>query len=170
MKRTLLFDFSVNKEKKTIQVKREIDASIDLVWAAWTEPELIDQWWAPKPYQAKTKSMDFREGGHWLYAMVGPDGIAHWCRADFKKIEVRKYYSGLDNFCNEAGEINKDFPQAFWQNSFSEQDSITLVEVLIEYESLSDLEKYIEMGFKEGFTAALENLDQYVEAQFKHRK
>ena len=62
MKRALLFDFSVDKEKNTINVKREFAAELSMVWAAWTEPELLDLWWAPRPYYTKTKSMDFREG------------------------------------------------------------------------------------------------------------
>ncbi|WP_431215080.1 SRPBCC family protein [Puia sp. P3] len=68
----LQFDFTVNKEKNTIDVQREFAADLDLVWDAWTKPELLDLWWAPKPYQTRTKSMDFREGGFWLYAMISP--------------------------------------------------------------------------------------------------
>ncbi|WP_312302176.1 hypothetical protein [Chryseobacterium sp.] len=50
MKSNLLFDFSVNKENNTIVVKREFNANLELVWQAWTTAELLDQWWAPKPY------------------------------------------------------------------------------------------------------------------------
>jgi uncharacterized protein YndB with AHSA1/START domain len=76
-------DFSVEKETATVKVKREFAAPIDKVWAAWTRAELLDQWWAPKPWQARTKVLDFREGGMWLYAMIGPDGIEEYCRADY---------------------------------------------------------------------------------------
>ena|ERR1700752_1514791 len=164
MKTSLLFDFSVDKENKKINVKREFDAPVDTVWAAWTQPALLDQWWAPKPYVAKTKSMDFREGGQWLYAMIGPDSdVPMWSLADYKKIEPLKSFSGLDAFCDENGNINMDFPRSLWQVSFNEEDETTTVEVAIEYEKLADLEKYIEMGFKEGFTMALGNLDDLLE-------
>lgn len=49
MNTPLLFDFSVNKENKTIHVTREFAANRELVWKAWTTAELLDQWWAPKP-------------------------------------------------------------------------------------------------------------------------
>ena len=65
----LAFDFSVNKENNTINVKRVFAAALPLVWDAYTNSEILDQWWAPKPWKARTKTMDFREGGHWLYAM-----------------------------------------------------------------------------------------------------
>ena len=169
MNKNLLFDFSVNKENKTITIHRDFAAPLDLVWAAWTTPELLDQWWAPKPYQTRTKTMDFREGGVWHYAMVGPTNDTHWCRADYQKIEPLKSYSGLDAFCDEAGNVNLDFPRSLWANTFEEKGQTTEVHIVITYQALADLEKIIELGFKEGFTAALGNLDQYLEAQFKRR-
>jgi len=63
MNSILQFDIIVNKENNTIQVNREFAANLDLVWAAWTEADILDQWWAPKPYMTITKSLDLREGG-----------------------------------------------------------------------------------------------------------
>lgn len=166
----LKFDFTVNKQTNSIEVTREFAADLDLVWAAWTTPELLDQWWAPKPYQTKTKYMNFTVGGHWLYAMIGPNNETHWCRADYKSIDTKKSFSGLDAFCNEKGEINTDFPRSLWNNSFNSVSAErTEVNIRISYETLADLEKIVELGFKEGFTMALGNLDQYLEAQFKLR-
>src|SRR5882762_9471019 len=110
MNPNLLFDFSVNKDSNTINVKREFAADLPLVWDAWTKPELLDQWFAPKPYQTRTKSMDFREGGAWLYAMISPENVTHWCRTGYKKIEVRQRFSGSDSFCDEEGNVNTEFP------------------------------------------------------------
>jgi uncharacterized protein YndB with AHSA1/START domain len=157
-------NFSVDKENKIIKVEREFAAPVSTVWAAWTESRLLDQWWAPKPWQARTKTMDFREGGHWLYAMVGPDGSEQWARADFKSISPLKSYAMLDAFCDEAGNIDQTFPRSSWTNRFSGHSNSTLVSIEIAYEQLADLEKIIEMGFKEGFTAALENLDELIRA------
>lgn len=165
MNTNLLFDFSVDKENKTINVTREFAAERSLVWNAWTNPEIIDLWWAPKPYQTKTKSMDFRVGGTWLYAMIGPDNFIHWCRADYKSIEAGKSFSGLDAFCDEEGNINSDFPRSLWNNSFRDNGDSTIVNISISYESLADLEKIIELGFKEGFTMAMGNLDDYFASQ-----
>jgi len=163
MNSNLLFDFSVDKENKTITVKRQFAAGLDQVWAAWTQPELLDQWWAPKPYRVETKSMDFREGGSWLYAMISPENEAHWCRADYKEVNSRKRFSALDAFCDAEGNINTGFPRSFWTNSFSGNGETTTVDIVITYEDLADLEKILEMGFKEGFTMGLGNLDELLE-------
>lgn len=169
MNTQLFFDFTVNKETNTIYVQREFAAGIDLVWDAWTKPALLDLWWAPKPYQTRTKTMDFREGGYWLYAMVSPENAAHWCRADYKKITPKKGFTGLDAFCDEEGNVNAEFPRSTWANVFSEGANTTTVSIKIAYESLADLEKVIQMGFREGFAMAMENLDQYIESQFRLR-
>ncbi len=165
MKKSLLFDFTVNKESNTINVNREFAAPLDMVWDAWTKPEILDQWWAPKPWQAKTKSMDFKVGGMWLYAMVSPANEAHWCKADYQKIEEQKNYSLADAFCDENGNVNSDFPRSQWTNIFTGNTDTTTVNISIEYENLADLQQIIELGFKEGFSMGLENLDRYLEEQ-----
>jgi uncharacterized protein YndB with AHSA1/START domain len=159
MNPTIIFNFQVDKENKTIRVERSFDAPANLVWAAWTQAELLDQWWAPKPYQTKTKFMDFRDGGYWLYAMTGPNEECHWCRADYQDITPQQRFSVLDAFCDEQGTVNTDFPRSFWTNEFSGAGDTTTVHINIRLDSLADLERIIEMGFKEGFTAGLENLD-----------
>ncbi len=174
MNSNLKFDFIVNKTNNTVNVKREFVANLELVWEAWTNPEILDQWWAPKPYKTRTKLMDFREGGVWLYEMFNTDSEkqheCHWCKNDYHRIEHQKNFSGLDAFCDENGTVNTDMPRTLWTNTFTENAGITSVNIVAKYDSLADLEKIIEMGFKEGFTMALENLDQYIETQFKLRK
>lgn len=170
MKSSLLFDFTVNKDNNTVHVTREFNADLALVWEAWTNPEILDQWWAPKPFQTKTKSMDFRVGGMWLYAMVGPENETHWCKAVYEEITPLKSYTYTDNFCDDQGVVAMPFPNSNWTNSFSSSGDITKVSIVIRYESLDALEKIIEFGFKEGFTMAMENLDQYIQARFQLRQ
>lgn len=174
MKNNLQFDFTVNKENNTVNVTREFAANLELVWEAWTNPEILDLWWAPKPYQTRTKSMDFKEGGMWLYEMYNTESKdqqeCHWCKNDYHKIVHQSMFSGLDAFCDENGEVNEAMPRTHWTNNFNSEGETTIVNIRATYDSLADLEKIIQMGFKEGFTMALENLDQYIEAQFKLRK
>lgn len=76
--------FTVDKANNQIRVKRSFNAPLDLVWAAWTNPEILEQWVAPKPWWAETKTKDFREGGFWHYAMIKEK---HWSRYDYQKIK-----------------------------------------------------------------------------------
>lgn len=167
MKSNLHFDFVVNKEKNTVNVIRDFNAELNLVWEAWTNPEILDQWWAPKPYKTQTKSMDFREGGMWLYAMISPQNELHWCKAHYLKIEKFKSFSHTDSFCDENGNIIQNFPTSNWTNVFKSFNDKTSVNITIQYHSLADLEQVIKMGFKEGFTMAMQNLDLFLEAKFR---
>jgi PhnB protein len=114
--------------------------------------------------------MDFREGGYWLYAMQGPNNEEHWARVDYLKIKPEQYFAAYDGFSDAHGKLNTSLPRNKWENSFSVKDEGTIVNILLSFDSLADLEKIIAMGFKEGFSAGLENLDQYIAAQFYLRK
>jgi uncharacterized protein YndB with AHSA1/START domain len=164
MSTNLAFDFSVDKANRTITVKREFAAGLPLVWDAYTKSEILDQWWAPRPWKAKTKTMDFREGGHWLYAMVGPNGEEHWAIANYKNIQVQKKFTGFDAFADSNGVINKNMPQSKWDAIFTGKGELTLVELHISYDDLAQLEETIKMGFKEGLSMAMEGLDELLPA------
>lgn len=163
MKNSPLFDFSVNKENKTIHIKREFDASVELVWQAWTTPELLDQWCAPNPYKTETKTLDFREGGFWHYALVSPEGKKHWSRYDYKKIEPQKSIMELRTFSDENGMIDPDFPRTKCTLIFSEIPiaigSKTLVTMTEKYGSPEMFEKMATTSHKKGFSSHLKNLD-----------
>ncbi|MBL7699921.1 MAG: SRPBCC domain-containing protein [Chitinophagaceae bacterium] len=153
---------TVNKDvaNKKITVVREFDAPVERVWKAWTEKESLDRWWAPRPWKAETKSMDFREGGSWLYAMVGPDGEKHWAAMNFKKIETNKGYTAEDYFADENGKRSGDLPGMNWKTTFAGSGDTTKVTIEITFSREEDLQKILEMGFEQGFLAALGNLDE----------
>lgn len=72
-------DFKVIDQDKQLIVTRKFNAPLPLVWKAFTTKELVEKWWAPKPYQCVIKSMEFKEGGFLHYYMLGPEGDKHWC-------------------------------------------------------------------------------------------
>lgn len=145
---------------KQLRIIRQFDAPLDWVWRAWTDPKLLDQWWAPKPWKAETRSMDFSVGGYWLYSMNGPDGEQHWARADYKHIVPLESFQAADSFCDEQGRIDRDIPGMHWDVRFNPIEAKTTVEVCATFSTIADLEKIVEMGFQEGFTAAHGNLDE----------
>jgi len=170
MNKAILFNFDIDKENNKIKVERFFNAPIELVWDAWTDPEILDRWWAPKPYLNQTKSMDFKEGGCWHYSMISPENQIHWSRFDYKKIKLRKSFTGLDAFCDEVGNINTDFSRMHWEILFNETDEQTIVNITISVETWETLAKIIEMGFKEGFTMGLNQLSELLIILKKEQK
>lgn len=152
--------YTRDEAKKMLKVERDFDAPLSRVWQAWTESELLDQWWAPKPYKAVTQSQDFKEGGRWRYYMQGPNDEKHYCKVDYTAIEKEKTFSGVDAFCNEKGETLSEMPSMNWKVLFTPIGDATKVHVEVTFKSLDDMNKIVEMGFQEGFAAAHNNLDE----------
>ncbi|TKK69377.1 SRPBCC domain-containing protein [Ilyomonas limi] len=148
---------------KKITIIRHFDAAPEQVWRAWTESDLLDQWWAPKPWRAETKTMDFREGGYWHYAMVGPDDTKHWSKVDFIKINPGSSFEALDFFCDENGNPSPDFQKSNWKNEFKASNGGTDVVVEITFATEADMQQLMAMGFEGGFTMGLNNLEELLE-------
>jgi uncharacterized protein YndB with AHSA1/START domain len=156
--------FEPDKESNTIKMRVGFAAERDLVWDWHTKSELLNQWWAPKPLQTKTKSMDFRDGGHWHYAMVNADkGEEYWGWMGYVSVFPKERYIALDAFCNEAGEINLELPRANWAVTFTGAGEQTTVETLVSYASLADMETVLNMGMEQGLKSAVDNLHELLE-------
>jgi uncharacterized protein YndB with AHSA1/START domain len=172
MRNDLLFDFIVDKTTKTVTINREFAAELPLVWDAYTKQELLDQWWAPKPLESRTKDMEFREGGRRFYAMVMLDGTERWSVQKYKSITPKSNFKFFNAFADENE--NLELPGSDWDLNFSEENGKTKVSISIYNESLERLEKMIEMGFKEGYTMQMSNLDDLLaklsQAQKEERK
>ena len=152
-------EFIVDKETKTVSITAEFDAKRDLVWDAYTKPELLDQWWAPKPLASRTKVMEFREGGRRFYAMVSPEGDElGWAVQKYTSITPKTNFKFFNAFADK--DENPELPGSDWDLNFSEQDGTTKVSISIYNESLERLERMIEMGFVEGAKAQLKNLEE----------
>ena len=158
MKNSLLFDFTVDKTTNTVFINREFAAELSLVWDAFTKQEILDQWWAPKPWVSKTKFMDFKVGGRRFYAMVGPEGQEGWSIQKYTSISPKTNFKFLSAFADK--DENPQLPGSNWDLNFTDQNETTKVSITIKNESRERMEKMIEMGFKEGFTMTLNELEK----------
>ena len=151
-------DFVVDKQTKTVSITKEFAFELSLVWDAYTKPELLDQWWAPKPFASRTKVMDFRVGGRRFYAMVSPDGQERWALQKYTSISPKTNFKFFNAFADE--DENPELPGSDWDLTFSEQDGTTKVSISIYNESLERLEKMVAMGFKEGTMSQMKSLEE----------
>jgi uncharacterized protein YndB with AHSA1/START domain len=146
--------------EKSILISREFNASTELVWKAFTDCEILDKWWGPAPWRAETKFQDFSVGGYWLYAMVSPENQKHWGRMNYLSIDTHKNFHLEDFFCDENGNPNSELPVSKGSNVFTATATGTRVEIKMSYSTEEQLQKIIEMGFEQGITACLEQLEQ----------
>jgi len=151
-------DFIVDKQTKTVSIIKEFAAELSLVWDAYTQAELLDQWWAPKPMTSRTKAMDFEVGGRRFYAMVSPDGDERWAVQKYTSITPKTNFKFFNAFADK--DENLQLPGSDWDLNFSEQDGKTKVSISIYNESLERMERVIAMGFQQGIEALLQNLEE----------
>lgn len=155
---SLQFDFTVDKSTGTVLIEKEFDAELSLVWDAFTTKEMLDQWWAPRPFESRTKVMEFKVGGRRFYAMVSPEGQENWQLQQYTSITPKTNFKYFSVFADK--DENPHLPGSNWDLTFSDQNGITKVNIIIKNDSMERMQKMIEMGFKEGFTMTLNYLEQ----------
>ena len=101
--------------------------------------------------------MNFEVGGKRFYAMVSPEGQERWVIQKYTSITPKTNFKYFNAFADK--DENPELPGSDWDYTFSEQNGKTKVSISIYNESLERMEKQIEMGFKEGFTATLNYLE-----------
>ena len=163
MNNNQFLEFTVDKENKTVHIVRTFKAPLALVWKAWTTAELLDQWWAPKPFMARTKDMNFVVGGRRFYAMVTPEGFERWSIQAYTAITPTTNFKMASVFADK--DEQPELPGSDWDLTFSEVNGVTSVHISIKNESLERMERMIEMGFKEGFAMGLQQLDVLLAGQ-----
>ena len=156
----LQMSFVKDLANKKIIVHRSFNAPLDLVWKAWTDSEVRDKWWMPKPWLAKTKTHRFEVGGKWHYAAIGPDGTTMWSIEEYTAIDNLHSYESICTFCDEEENKNPNFASNTWKVVFIADGETTRVEVELNYPTEAAMKKMIEMGFEGGFKMALGNLDE----------
>lgn len=146
-----------------LQVNRVFAAPLSAVWRAWTEAELLEQWWAPQPWKAVTQSMNFAAGGRWHYYMAGPEGEKHWTFMDFLEILPQTFIKTEDGFCDEAGNVTASELTSVWEIHFIAEAEQTTVRIMMQYANEAALKQIVEMGMEEGFTMGLNQLENLLQ-------
>ena len=155
------FVFAPDLATKKIHISREFNAPVEKIWKAWTDPELLEKWWAPKPSRAVTKIMDFRVGGTWQFAMVTPEGQEHWIYAEFTAIENGKLISSKALFYDGEGNPVTSGPNWYRDTRFSSiEGDRTRVDIAVTYEDEATFKMFTDGFFKEGTAMGYNQLDE----------
>jgi uncharacterized protein YndB with AHSA1/START domain len=95
-----------NVQKEELVVTRIIDAPLEMVWKAWTEPEHVMKWWGPKYYTCPSCQIDLREGGKYIFAMRAPaeqGGQDSYTAGVYKKIIPMEYLEFTQGLADKDG-------------------------------------------------------------------
>ncbi len=95
----------VTPKVSDLVISRIIDAPVELVWKAWTEPERLMRWWGPKDFTSPSCKLDLRVGGKYLFCMRDPDGKDYWSTGVFREIVPQQRLSFTDSFADPQGNV-----------------------------------------------------------------
>lgn len=165
-------------ELKAIEIKRIFDAAPDMVWKAWTEPELIKQWWGPEGFSAPSIKVDLKVGGKYVFAMQGEKGTewenVMYSAGIYKEIIPNEKLVVTDYFSDEDG--NKLPPKTFGQDQdFPDEMTVTVLfnettdgktELVLTYpkpETEAQMKAMIASQMEAGWNSSLDKLAKSLE-------
>jgi uncharacterized protein YndB with AHSA1/START domain len=142
---------------RQILITREFDAPKELVWKAWTSPELVKRWWHANRGEMKVAEIDLRLGGTWRYVSVTDDGFEVAFHGEYREIEP---YDRIVSTEAYEGVPNPDDNATVNTMTLEETDGRTLVTVLVDAPSKEVRDAIIESGMEAGMQDALDLLEQ----------
>jgi uncharacterized protein YndB with AHSA1/START domain len=143
-----------------ILITREFDAPRDLVYKAFTTPELVRRWWHANRGEMKVAEIDLRVGGAWRYVAVTPDGAEVGFHGEYREIVPNERIVSTEVY--EGAPQPDDGPEQGTLNTatFAEADGRTTLTILVEAPSKEIRDAIIESGMEAGMQDALDLLEE----------
>lgn len=144
---------------RTMVLQKLIKAPRAMVWKAWMNPETLPQWWGPDGFSCSTKRIDLRQGGEWVFDMIGPDGTVFPNHHRYGEVrpEERLGYALL---WGENGPKHADA----WA-SFEDQDGFTKVTLGMVFSTAAEFQEARGFGAVELGLQTLGKLERFVTSQ-----
>ena len=138
-----------------ILITREFDAPKDLVYRAWTTPELVRRWWAGKRGEVTSAEIDLRVGGRWRYVMMAEGGFEVAFHGEYREIVPNERVVSTEVYEGAPGS-----PPAIVTTTFTEIDGRTHLELLTDVESREIRDIIMESGMEVGVQEQMELLEE----------
>ncbi|MBB5518222.1 SRPBCC family protein [Amphiplicatus metriothermophilus] len=142
---------------RELVLERIIDAPREALFRAWTEADLLKQWFAPKPWTVAKAELDARPGGASLIVMKSPDGGEHPCRGVYLEIVPNERIVFTDAYTEKWTPAEKPF----FTGIVAFEDiggSKTRYVARARHWTAEDCEAHEKMGFHEGWGQCADQL------------
>ena len=144
---------------RTMVLQRLIRAPRVVVWNAWMNPETLPQWWGPDGFSCRTKRIDLRQGGEWVFDMIGSDGTVFPNHHLYWEVRTEERL-GYSLLWGENGPKHADA----WA-SFEDQDGFTQVTLGMVFSTAAEFHEAKGFGAVELGMQTLGKLDRFVASQ-----
>lgn len=151
-------------EDRQLVISRHFDAPRELVFAAWTDPEHLPNWWGPRGFASRTKAVDLRPGGFWRYLMIGPDGTEYPNEIRYREItppERIAYRHGTGSDDDEHFDVTV---------VFEPEDGGTRLTFTMTFQTREQREEAVTHGAIEGANQTFDRLAAHLGVESRDRK
>jgi uncharacterized protein YndB with AHSA1/START domain len=142
-----------------ILITREFDAPRDLVYRAFTTPELLRRWWHANRSEVTGVEMDVRVGGRWRWAAKAFDGYEFAFYGEYREVVPGERLVTTETFSGAPD------AQAVNTTTFIEKDGRTYLEILIEHRTKANRDVQLQSGMEDGMQDALTLLEELAREQ-----
>lgn len=143
--------------ERTMVLQRVIRAPRSVVWGAWMNPETLPQWWGPDGFSCRTKRIDLRTGGEWVFDMIGPDGTVFPNHHLYGEVRPEERF-GYALLWGENGPKHADA----WASFEDQQDGATKVTLGMVFSTVAEFREARGFGAVELGLQTLGKLDRFV--------
>jgi uncharacterized protein YndB with AHSA1/START domain len=143
--------------ERDLVLTRLIDAPREKLFRCWTEPELLTQWFAPKPWETPNVEVDVRPGGSSMVVMRGPDGTEFPSHGVYLEVVKNERLVFTDAFVNAWTPSKKPFMTAIV--TFEDEGGKTRYTARARHWTIEDREQHEKMGFHEGWGQCADQLE-----------
>jgi len=151
---------TTSTEGRDLILTRMIDAPRDKVFRAWTEPELLKQWFAPLPWTTSKVETDVRVGGANLIVMRSPEGNEFPSRGVYLEVVKNERLVFTDAYTKDWEPSEKPFMTVIL--TFEEMEGKTRYTARVRHWTVADREAHEKMGFHAGWAVCAEQLAEVV--------
>jgi uncharacterized protein YndB with AHSA1/START domain len=143
-----------------ILIEREFDAPKDLVYRAFTTPELVKRWWHANRGEVTLVEIDLRVGGKWRYVMTACGGPEVGFHGEYREIVPTERIVSTEFYEGVPDGVSEEDATTLNTTTFTEAGGRTTLTILIEARSRMTRDAIIESGMEDGLQDALELLEQ----------
>jgi uncharacterized protein YndB with AHSA1/START domain len=139
---------------RTLTITSEYGEPPDRVWRMWSDPRRLERWWGPPGYPATVDEHDVRPGGRVLFFVTGPDGARRFARWEVRVVEAPERL--------EFDLIDPDVPVITIRVRITAMNAGSRMVIEATFPSGEAMDELLLMGFAEGLSAAVEQLDDHL--------
>lgn len=143
-----------------LEISRLLDVTRAKIWKAWSNPELLKEWWCPRPWKTQVKAFDFRAGGAFHTLMTGPNGEESDNPGCF--LDIAPEQRIVSTSCLTGGWR----PADSWLPmtaiiTLADEGAQTRYTARVLHKDEADRKRHAEMGFHEGWGICISQLEQF---------